>query len=447
MILIKQLFAGLYIHARFFYLGIGIITLFCISFFIPALFFASKMMVYLLCGFLLIDIVLLYRTLDGVLARREVSEKMSNGDPNKINVDLMHHYPFKIEVEIIDEIPIEFQMRDFSYHASIDIGKSLQFSYVLRPTFRGLVEFGCLHVYVISPLKLVKRKYRFDIKQQTPVYPSFIQLNKFDLLAFTKKLSQQGLKKVRRLGHTMEFEKIKDYVPGDDFRTVNWMATAKSSKLMVNQYQDERSQSVYCIVDKGRVMKMPFEGLSLLDYAINASLVLSNVVLRKNDYAGFFCFSKKIENRVAPDRRATQLQRIVEALYNVKTDFFESDYSRLYGDIKKNVHQRSLILLFTNFETLDGLHRQLPYLKAIASSHLLIVVFFQNTELEALIQNKVVESKDLYDKVVAEKLSFEKKRIASELKKHGIIPILTTPANLTINTINQYLEVKARGMI
>jgi uncharacterized protein (DUF58 family) len=447
MYFLKALFASLYIHHRFYYIGIGVLVLFTIAFFIPSLFFIAKIFLWILLSFLFFDIILLYKTSQGVVARRYLPEKMSNGDENKIELEIQQVYPFKVKTEIIDEIPSEFQVRDFFIEQTIDSGATLKLKYFLRPTFRGLVEFGNLHIYVISPLQLIKRKYVFKLGQKIPVYPSFIQMNRFELKAFTNRLSQQGLKKVRRLGHTMEFEKIKDYVPGDDFRTVNWKATAKSSKLMVNQYQDERSQSVYCILDKGRMMKMPFEGLSLLDYAINACLVLSHVVLRKNDYAGFFSFSKKVDNRVAPDRRATQLHRVIEALYNVKTDFFEPDYGRLYADIKQNVHQRSLLILFTNFETLDGLHRQLPYLKAIASYHLLMVVFFQNTELDNLIQSPVKETKELYDKVVAEKLAFEKKLIVNELKKYGIIPILTTPANLTVNTINQYLEIKARGML
>jgi uncharacterized protein (DUF58 family) len=222
----------------------------------------------------------------------------------------------------------------------------------------------------------------------------------------------------------MEFEKIKEYVAGDDIRTVNWKATAKANKLMVNQYQDERSQSVYCIVDKGRIMKMPFDGLSLLDYAINACLVVTNVVLRKQDYAGFFSFSRKVDNRVMADRKSIQMQRIVEALYNVNTDFYESDYGRLYADIKQNIANRSLLLLFTNFETLDGLHRQLPYLKAIAKSHLLIVVFFQNTELEILTNNSAQNTQEIFDKVIAEKFIYEKKLIVQELHKLFLLPFV-----------------------
>ena len=141
------------------------------------------------------------------------------------------------------------------------------------------------------------------------------------------------------------------------------------------------------------------------------------------------------------------MQQILENLYHVKTDFFESDYSRLYADIKKNINQRSLILLYTNFETLEGLHRQLPYLKGIAKNHLLVVIFFQNTELFTITQKKSENVQEIYDKVIAEKFIYEKKLIVNELKKNGIYSVLTQPENLTLDTINKYLEIKARGIL
>lgn len=194
-------------------------------------------------------------------------------------------------------------------------------------------------------------------------------------------------------------------------------------------------------------MKMPFNELSLLDYAINATLVMSNVVLKKQDKAGMFTFSKKVENTVIAEKRSSQMNLILESLYNVSTDFYESDYGRLYGHIKQTLKHRSLLLLYTNFETMDGLNRQLPYLKGISKSHLLVVVFFKNTELDELIHSEATTIQEAYDKVIAEKFSFEKRLIVNELKKYGIHSILTTPENLTIDAINKYLEMKARGLV
>ncbi len=340
-----------------------------------------------------------------------------------------------------------YQKRDCEIDTRLAKQTHKKRTYTLRPLERGEYYFGNLNLYACSPISLISRRFQFGKDAMVPNYPSFLQLKKYMLLAFSNKIFEYGLKKIRRIGHTMEFEQIKDYVQGDDLRNINWKATAKSNRLMVNQYQDERSQPVYSVIDKGRVMKMPFEGLSLLDYAINASLVISNVALKKQDKAGIFSFSRKVENRVVAERRPSQMNTILEMLYNLNTDFLESDFSRLYIDVKRNLNQRSLLLLYTNFETLDALYRQLPYLKAIAKSHLLVVIFFENTELQKLTQKHTTNTFEIFEKTIAEKFIYEKKIIVNELQKHGIQSILTAPEHLTINTINKYLEIKARGLL
>jgi uncharacterized protein (DUF58 family) len=438
---------SLYLNNFFFYILLGIIGMFVCAFIFPILYNSVWFIVLVLSTFLGLDILLLYLAKTGIEASRKTPEKLSNGDLNPIQVTIKNKYTFPVSVKIIDEIPFQFQIRDFKIIKTIPASTQKEIGYDLRPTERGEYYFGNLNIFVSSPLKLISRRFTFDKDQMVPTYPSYIQLKKYDLLAFSNNLHQYGIKKIRRIGHTMEFEQIKEYVQGDDLRTLNWKATAKKNSLMVNQFQDEKSQSVYMAIDKGRVMQMPFDGLSLLDYAINSTLVLSNVILKKQDKAGIFAFSKKVENRVFAERRSSQMQKILETLYNIKTDFFESDYSRLYVDIKKNINQRSLIILYTNFETMDGLNRQLPYLKGIAKSHLLVVVFFSNTELNAIINKKTDTVQEIYDKVIAEKFMFEKRLIANELKKYGIHSVLTQPENLTLDAINKYLEIKARGIL
>lgn len=440
-------FKKIYLNNFFFYVLTGILVAFITAHFFPALYNAVWLLVYAFAAFTVIDFLLLFATNQRFTASRNAPEKFSNGDENPVVIKLQSGYSFVTHIKVIDEVPVQFQMRNFGIERKMGRNANDSFEYLLRPFERGEYYFGRLNVYVSSPLRLVSRRFIFDEGQMVPTYPSYVQLRKYDLIAFSNKLFQYGLKKIRRIGHTMEFEQIKDYVNGDDIRTINWKATAKKNQFMVNQFQDERSQNVYMAIDKGRVMKMPFEGLSLLDYAINSTLVLANVILKKGDKAGMFTFSKKVENRVAAERRTAQMQRILETLYNVKTNFFESDYGRLYADIKKNINQRSLILLYTNFETVDGLHRQLPYLKGIAKSHLLVVVFFENTELEEVIHNKARNIQEVYDKVIAEKFAFEKRLIVNELKKYGIYSVLTQPENLTIDSINKYLEIKARGIL
>ncbi|WP_417371864.1 DUF58 domain-containing protein [Gelidibacter japonicus] len=442
-----KLFKPFYIQPRFFYSGLVIVTLFVFSYFVPVLFGIAQLCILVVLLLFFIDVLIVFFGKNKIMGYRILPDKFSNGDNNQVEISIENHYPFAIDLTIIDEIPFQFQVRDFELNLNIKPHREDRITYNLKPTERGEYHFGNLNIYASTKIGLVAKRFRFDNKAMVPTYPSFKQLRKFELININNSLQDYGVKKIRRIGHSMEFEQIKDYVLGDDLRTINWKATAKKNSLMVNQFQDEKSQPIYSIIDKGRVMKMPFEGLSLLDYAINATLVISSIALKKHDKAGMLSFSKKVENIVVAQRRNSQMRLILESLYNVKTDYFESDFSRLYANIKRNITQRSLILLYTNFETLDSLNRQLAYLKAIAKNHLVVVIFFKNTELNSIIDEKAETIQQVYDKVIAEKFAFEKRLIVQELKKYGIYSILTTPENLTIDTINKYLEIKSRGLL
>jgi len=291
---------------------------------------------------------------------------------------------------------------------------------------------------------LITRRFVFPAAQKVKVYPSYIQMRRYHLLAVSNRLQEAGVKRVRRLGHSMEFEQIKEYVRGDDYRTLNWKATARKGGFMVNNYTDERSQQVYCLINKGRIMKMPFEGMTLLDYAINASLVLSNVALVRQDKAGIITFAENLDAFLQADKKPTQMNLVLETLYRQQTRFLEADFEKLYSVIRNRITHRSLLVLFTNFESMDSLQRELPSLKLIAQYHLLLVIFFENTELRQLTDTKAMSIEDIYIKTIAEKFSFEKRLMAKELHKNGILTILTSPQNLTVDTVNKYVELKNR---
>jgi uncharacterized protein (DUF58 family) len=426
---------------------IGLSSLFLLAYIFPVLFGVAKLLNVLAGVLLVLDIVLLYRIKEGVFARRDVPDRLSNGDINPVTLYLENRYGFKTNWEVIDEIPFQFQKRDVLFKAQLVQNETQLLRYELRPTKRGEYSFGAVNAFIKSPLGLIKRRYQFSQNKMVAVYPSFLQMRQYELLAISNRLTSLGIKRIRRLGHSMEFEQIRPYVQGDDIRTVNWKATARRNDLMVNAFQDERSQAVYCLIDKGRVMKSPFEGLTLLDYAINASLVLSNIALLKQDKAGVITFSEVIGQILPAERKAGQMQKILETLYKQKTRYLESDYETLYAYVKTHVRQRSLLLLFTNFETVNAMRRQLPFLRRLAKTHLLIVVFFENTETTELLKAPAQTTEDIYLKTIAERFYYEKRRIVKELEQYGIQSILTAPADLNANTVNKYLELKARGMM
>lgn len=422
-------------------------VLFLLAFFFPWLGVIPDVAFYCLVVLLIIDLVMLYRVPKGIFAKRHAPERLSNNDDNELGIYIENWYPFNISAGIIDEIPFQFQKRDLWFNTELKPQQRKLINYILRPTKRGEYEFGQVRVFVRSPLKLISRRYNFGKGETLPVYPSFLQMRKYELMAISDHLSELGIKKIRKLGHSLEFEQVKSYVQGDDFRTINWKATARRGSLMVNSYTDEKSQHVYCVIDKSRAMKMPFENLSLLDYAINASLVLSNIALLKEDKAGLITVAEKIGAVVPADRKPTQINKILEVLYKEKTRYLETNMELLYSTIRGVIKQRSLVVFFTNYESLSSLQRQLPFLKRIAKFHLLLVVFFENTELKKLSEKPADDVEGIYIKTIAEKFAYDKKLIVKELAKNNIQSILSTPQNLTVNTINRYLEIKANQRI
>lgn len=443
---------SLYFTNRFWYTLVGLIGVFCLAFIFPAVYPLVRALFFAFAGFVVLDGVLLFRPRSALFAHRDVPDRLSNGDANSISIYLENRYQFAVQLRVIDEIPVQFQKRDVLFFSSLEGGEKQVIRYELRPVKRGEYQFGAVNVYATSPLGLLRRRYRFSQDRTVAVYPSFLQMRQYELMAISNRLTDLGIKKIRRIGASQEFEQVRPYAVGDDVRSVNWKATARRTdaagpNLMVNAFQEEKSQAIYCLIDKGRVMKMPFEELSLLDYAINASLVLSNIALYKQDKAGLITFSDTVGQLLPADRKPGQLQRILDLLYRQKTRYLETDYEALYVAVKTHLRQRSLLVLFTNFETVSSMQRQLPYFRRLAKDHLLLVVFFENTELRELLDRPAQTTEDIYRKTIAEKYFYEKIQMVRELQQYGIQALLTPPADLTVKTLNKYLELKARGMI
>lgn len=386
------------------------------------------------------DIVLLWHK-RAVTAERRLSTRFSNGDDNPVTISVESTYPFPVRFEVIDELPFQFQQRDNTSHIS-SFTSQFSFKTSLRPTRRGIYSFGHVMVFASTRLGLVERRYRCAAPCDVSVYPSYQKLHQYELMAISRNLQEPGIKRIRRIGHNTEFEHIRDYLKGDDYRTINWRATARLSRPMVNVYQDERSQQVFSIVDKGRVMQQAFEGMTLLDYAINASLALSYVAMRKEDRAGLITFADSVGTFVAADRRSGHINKLMETLYAEQTDFGETDFSALSVAVGRHINKHSLLILYTNFMGLVSLQRQLPFLQQIARRHRLLVVFFEDVELLQFMATPAATKEEVCQHEVAEKFAAEKQLISATLRQYGILSLLTTPQDLSVGVINRYLAIR-----
>lgn len=433
---------SLYLTYRF-YITLGVIVFLLGGGYLYApLFEVGRWALLLFALVILIDVWMLYGHC-GIKAFRQCASRFSNGDDNIISIHVESSYLYSISIEIIDEIPFVFQKRDMIFRVHLRAREANNICYRLRPVCRGIYDFGYLRLFVSTTVGLVTRRYTCGEPFQIKVYPSFLMLRHYELLAMDNRLTDQGIKRIRRVGHHTEFEQIKDYVKDDDFRTINWKASARRNRLMVNVYQDERAQSVYGIIDKGRMMQQAFRGMTLLDYAINSTLVLAYIAMRKEDMAGIATFNERFDTFVPASKRQGQMQALQEALYNQQTDYGESDFSSLCVHLGRYLYKRSLLILYTNFSGLNSMYRQLPYLQQLGRRHCLLVVFFEDTELQSYLATSSQNTEDYYRHVIAEKFAYEKRLVVSTLKRHGIFSLLTTPENLSADVINKYLEIKA----
>lgn len=432
---------------RRFYLVITIVILLLGSgYFWSTLFVVGQLGLAAFLLVLLADAWLLYRT-KGIRASRSCAERFSNGDDNRVDLRVESLYPFPVRLSVIDETPVVFQQRDIDFRLFLAPGEGKTVEYTLRPTRRGEYGFGHIRVFASTPLGLVERRFTCGDPVTVKVYPSYLMLHRYELLAISDNLTEIGIKRIRRAGHQTEFEQIKEYVKGDDYRTINWKASARRHQLMVNVYQDERSQQIYSVIDKGRVMQQAFRGMTLLDYAINASLVLSYVAMRKDDKAGLVTFDEHFDAFVPASRKTGQMQTLLENLYKQTATFGETDFSALCVHLGKHVNKHSFLVVYTNFGSLTAMNRQLPYLQQLSRQHRILVVFFEDTDLKAYIARRPDTTEGYYRHVIAEKFAFEKRLIVSTLKQHGIYSLLTTPENLSVDVINKYLEMKSRQLL
>lgn len=438
---------NLYLSDRFFVLYLGLVAFFVLSFAFEILFPVAQTLFVLSVVLVLVDILLLFNRNVYVKCKRRLPKVFSLGDNNPVTIELQNLSAQKLKIKLIDELPFQFQIRDFEIDLVMNPDEEKNIKYRLRPTERGEYKFGNIHLFLVSFIGLVIRRQVHFIPMNIPVYPSLIQMKNFELRAFDQISTNQGIKKIRKLGHSYEFEQIKNYIRGDEFRSINWKASSRRGHLMVNQFQDERAQQVYNIIDKSRVMKMPFNGLSLMDYAINTSLVISNIALQKYDRAGLITFSNKIGATIKADRKSNHLNTLLAALYNEKEQSMEANYELLYHAARKLIKGRSLVLLYTNFESTYAMERVLPILRKINNFHLLVVIFFENIEIEAFSNQEVKNTEDIYLQTVAQKYVSEKVQMVQKLRQYGIQAILTKPDELSVNTINKYLELKSRGLI
>lgn len=391
------------------------------------------------------DIFLLFILGSPVEFTRKVPKRLSHGDPNPIAVSFQNRSAQQLRVKLVENLPYQLQIFDFEKNYRLSPGEVLNTTYSIIPVLRGEYTWGSAVLLILPRYGgLLARKEEFYQEQNATCYPSFLQFSDLQLRTPAENAAQND---VRRIGQSLEFEQIKEYAPGDDYRHMNWKATARRGQLMLNRYQDERSQDIYCAIDMGRTMKMPFHGRTLLDYAINAALALTKTVIATHDKAGVLAFAHQKSEFLPPAKDWRQFGKINEFLYKLETGFLESDFEYLYKFIRANIRRRSLVILFTNFDSENALKRNFRYIKDIARHHLLVVVFFEDSQARELAETEAPDTAAIYERAVSFDKVHKSRLMARELRKAGIRTVLCPPEKLGVQVINEYLGIKKQQIL
>ncbi|PKM79807.1 MAG: DUF58 domain-containing protein [Firmicutes bacterium HGW-Firmicutes-14] len=380
---------------------------------------------------------------------REYDYKMSLGAENSVTIRIknMSGHPYRVIVK--DEPPVtNFQAGTRESHLRLASGEEKEFVYRVIPGKRGDYSFGAINIRYLSCLGLFYRQSRADVPAgEIKVYPNIQDIRRHALRAQKGYLQEGGIKPATVKGLGTDFEGLRDYVPDDEYRRVNWTASARRGKLVSNEYQDEKSQNILVVLDSGRMMTARVDKLSKFDLAVNAGLLLGYVGITKDDRVGLAVFDDRVGLFMPPKKGRVQLQKIVSFLYNIQPRVVESDYRRASSYLMEYVNKRSLICVFTDLVDSEASKQLINYVSVLAKRHLVVCITLIDTKVVRTSRVIPESSRELYEKAVAEGVLRERERATAILRNLGVVVVNVPPEELSVATINQYLELKARGRI
>jgi uncharacterized protein (DUF58 family) len=420
----------------------------------PAALWGAALYAAAVLALLLADFAVSPRPGDFELERRNES-KLSLGADNTIRIVLRRRgapggsglSARPVSFLVRDEPPAEYVISAMFLPGTIGRGEQVEVSYTARPLRRGDYAFGRCNLRYVGVLGLVMRQHRYPLEAPVKVYPNLLEVRKYELLARRDQLFEIGLKNARRLGEGTEFERLRDYERDDDYRRINWPATARLHRPITTDYQPERSQSVIVMLDAGRLMTAPLGPLSKLDYAINTTLLLAYVAILRGDRVGLLTFADTVTGYWEPDKGRRQFLALLEALYKVQPQQVEPDYMRAGAFLSAMRSKRSLVVLFTDIIDRQQSDAMVRGFGRLAPRHLPMAVTMADNEVLTMARREPTDSQQMYETVVAQHLLDDRAAALDALQRRGALTIDVPADKLTPAVVNKYLELKARGRL
>jgi uncharacterized protein (DUF58 family) len=383
-----------------------------------------------------------------VQVTRVCDEKLSLGAENPVRLMLRNPGYRRQRGVVRDEYPEGFEAIGNVSAFDLAPRSEWEMTYHVIPKNRGDFEFLDIYVRLLGPLGLVVRQYKINAKQHAKVYPNLLDMRRYEIGLRREHAVQPGLRLARIRGRGTEFESLREYVPDDEFRSVDWKATARRGRMVTRQYQQERSQNVLIVLDCGRIMGPVISGLTRLDHSINASMMLAHMAAAKGDKVGLMAFGEDIISYSPPKSGKAQTLSLLRLAYNLQDAAGDSNYYRAVPYLSRKWTRRSLMVFFTDLVDAESSKPLISQVASLTKKHLCMVVLMTDpTVVEAAHTVSPNDPQDAFRAAAARQVMQARKQAAARLVRAGAIVLDVPPEKFTPSVVNEYLSVKARGTL
>lgn len=366
---------------------------------------------------------------------------------HRVGLVLLNHSRRRFDVTVRDGVPHLLAPDPAEFHVDMPPRSRMDLDYALRPGRRGAFSIEAAHLRVRSKIGFWQRLIDCPVRTTIHVYPDMKQLSQYALLARTNRLSLMGVRRTRRVGQDHDFERLRDYSIDDNYRHIDWRATARRQKLTVKDFQTSQSQRIVFLVDCGRMMTNQAAGLSLLDHSLNAMLMMSYVALRQGDSVGLVTFSDEIHGYVPCRSGLNQMNRLLHASFDRFPHLVESRYDLAFRYLASHVRRRSLVVLITNVIDEVNSHQIEQYLTNLVGRHLPLGVLLRDRGLFDAVAVEQPHGKALWEAAAAAEILSWRHQVLRDLQSKGVLSLDVFPEQMTAPLVNRYLEVKARHLL
>ncbi len=428
------------------------VVAFGLALLIPAAFFNASVLLFGLYNFLCLSFLIIDYAISPrktfLIVTRHKDDTLYFKDENIITINVRNNFNKPLNIQIKDEIPDwHFKVIKENLSHIVSPNESTDFTYNIVPSKRGRFTFENIYVKYTGILGLCQKYFVVESEKNFKVYPSLRDLSKYRLIMQKNRLLQAGEKAIYKQGTGTEFESLKEYVLSDDYRKINWLVTARENKLIVNQFEEEKNQPVFILIDTGRCMSYSVKGYKKLDYAINAALILSDIVNQKGDCSGLIVFNTEVLSVVMPGKGVEHRNKLMQTLYHAENTKNVSDYKEAFKELINKQKRRSIVFVFTDFETIDEANELKEHIAIISKRHVPIVVVMKNESIIKLANAESLEVESLYEKSAALDFLARRKEIIKQLASKHIFCTESSAENFALSSINRYLEIKNKNIL